>query len=337
MTPNISTPEGFLSALRTGAYTSEAGARRAVAAVNWPDQTKEFAKAIIKEHFGPEGFRIAIMDITPQFAADALKRNHEDQRGLSASRVTSFANDMKSGNWKLTHQGICFDAQGRLTDGQHRLHAVVESGVTVRMVVSWNSAATMKDPVDVGGKRTVTQLTGLPQRMSAALVLIHRMEQGILATNTPVTVAEIEAAAARHSEEIEILEAQDLPGKTNLVGGIRAAVIWMLPISRKGALEWLREVVTGEMLHRGDAAYAFRQWKSAVGTQVASNHVLFAALNCLRYHILDRQLRSVFTKDTGYRASCAQRRVLDVPHTPDAVKVPWARWGVETNEEDAQE
>jgi hypothetical protein len=57
-------------------------------------------------------------------------------RPLNQGAVDMLAQEIREGRWKLTHQGIAFDKDGVLIDGQHRLWAVIESGVTVPMVVS---------------------------------------------------------------------------------------------------------------------------------------------------------------------------------------------------------
>jgi hypothetical protein len=36
---------------------------------------------------------------------------------------------MVEGRFQVTHQGIGFDEDGQLTDGQHRLQGIVNSGV----------------------------------------------------------------------------------------------------------------------------------------------------------------------------------------------------------------
>ena len=72
--------------------------------------------------------------ITPQVAAEWLQgRTH--QRALRDSVVDRYARVMKAGGWRLTHQGIAFDESGMLIDGQHRLWAIVLSGVSVWMMV----------------------------------------------------------------------------------------------------------------------------------------------------------------------------------------------------------
>ena len=42
---------------------------------------------------------------------------------------------MQNGEWKLNGKSICFDWNGRLLNGQHRLSAVVRSGVPLTTLV----------------------------------------------------------------------------------------------------------------------------------------------------------------------------------------------------------
>lgn len=75
-----------------------------------------------------------VLQVTPQQAAVWLKENTHN-RPLKPSVVRRYAREMLAGRWMLTHQGIAFSASGWLLDGQHRLAAVVESGVTVPMIL----------------------------------------------------------------------------------------------------------------------------------------------------------------------------------------------------------
>lgn len=63
------------------------------------------------------------------------------------------AKDMREGHWDTTHQGIAIATDGTLVDGQHRLMAVVESGVTVRMNVTFN--APKSQHIDSGNSRSM--------------------------------------------------------------------------------------------------------------------------------------------------------------------------------------
>jgi hypothetical protein len=74
------------------------------------------------------------VDVTPEVAEKLLAGN-SDNRPLRPSHVRRLADAMKRGQWKTTHQGILLDRDGNVADGQHRLHAIVESKISAVMRV----------------------------------------------------------------------------------------------------------------------------------------------------------------------------------------------------------
>lgn len=78
-----------------------------------------------------------IVRLTPALAAAWLEKN-DNNRTINWNYVAQLARDMKAGRFRCTHQGIAFDTERRLIDGQHRLWAVMEADVTVRMRVFYN-------------------------------------------------------------------------------------------------------------------------------------------------------------------------------------------------------
>lgn len=78
---------------------------------------------------------VSLEEITPRLAASYLDLNFAGNRRRSASRARRYGNVMKRGHWRVTHEGIAFNADGKLIDGQHRLQAIVDSGETVTMFV----------------------------------------------------------------------------------------------------------------------------------------------------------------------------------------------------------
>lgn len=75
--------------------------------------------------------------VTPQKAAAWMKKLFKGQRQVSATHVRAIAQKMLAGTFIDTGQDVAFDWFDRLIDGQHRLLAVIESGVSVYMTVSW--------------------------------------------------------------------------------------------------------------------------------------------------------------------------------------------------------
>ena len=84
---------------------------------------------------GAKTMKISIMQITPDLAAEFLKRNTSN-RAIKKSKIKKYADDLRRGNWKLTHQGVAISPSGRLLDGQHRLSAIVQSGIAAQTATS---------------------------------------------------------------------------------------------------------------------------------------------------------------------------------------------------------
>lgn len=77
------------------------------------------------------------MSVTPAIAQQWLTEKNHRNRNLTQHRVKQYADDMASGKWYETHQGIAFYESGDLADGQHRLAAIAQSGVCVDMIVTF--------------------------------------------------------------------------------------------------------------------------------------------------------------------------------------------------------
>ncbi|MDY7537549.1 hypothetical protein RGU72_04690 [Undibacterium sp. 5I1] len=74
----------------------------------------------------------SIMKITPTIAANLLKKNKPDNRDVRPGNVAKFVKELKSGNFKTTHQGIAFDQDGFLTDAHAA--ALYATGVLSRVI-----------------------------------------------------------------------------------------------------------------------------------------------------------------------------------------------------------
>lgn len=86
-----------------------------------------------------------VRNVTPEWAKQVLDKHEKDiaegrfrQRPINDRTVRQYAVDMKAGNWGLTGQGLSFDEDNNLLDGQHRLFAVVLAGTPVQMLVTWD-------------------------------------------------------------------------------------------------------------------------------------------------------------------------------------------------------
>lgn len=101
--------------------------------------------------------KCTVENITPEIAKNYLAMNCDNNRRIQQRRVDVYAEMMKAGEWKLNGEGIHFDSNGHLLNGQHRLSAIVKSGVTVQMLVVKNA----EGPFDRGQTRSTSQALGM--------------------------------------------------------------------------------------------------------------------------------------------------------------------------------
>lgn len=121
-----------------------------------------------------------IMEITPKLAGEMLTLN-KDNRKMSSHAVAVYAHKMLSGQWKLTHQGIAFDEEGFLLDGQTRLAAVIQSGCTVPMMVTMGAMRDTFKNLDSGRHRSAGQVLDVPNAygVAAALRVLIALQRGL--------------------------------------------------------------------------------------------------------------------------------------------------------------
>lgn len=117
-----------------------------------------------------------VIQVTPEIAEDWLTHCNTHNRKLMDNHVEYLGREMKAGRWRLTHQGIAFSSNRVLLDGQHRLWAVVMSGITVPMRVFVNEPSEAMEVLDTGQRRSNDQILSL----SGGLGQVSKYELAVL-------------------------------------------------------------------------------------------------------------------------------------------------------------
>lgn len=107
--------------------------------------------------------------VTPEMAQRWLARMPRN-RSLREADVRSYSRDMAAGNWHDTGESIKFDAENNLLDGQHRLHAVIHSGVTLPVLVVRGLPPESQMVMDTGRKRTASDALQLAGNANSSLL-----------------------------------------------------------------------------------------------------------------------------------------------------------------------
>lgn len=75
-----------------------------------------------------------VKTITPAKAKEMLKHNVMN-RSVRDNTVTKYASAMKRDQWVMNGEAICFDNEGNLLDGQHRLLAVIKADKPIQFLI----------------------------------------------------------------------------------------------------------------------------------------------------------------------------------------------------------
>lgn len=136
------------------------------------------------EDFGEP--RMKIVDVTPDVARKWLDRNMGN-RPVSTATVQRYAGEMSKGRWKMTGDPIRFSTTGKLIDGQHRLHAVIKSGVSIVVLMITDLQDSIFNVIDTGRGRGKSDILfieyGLPvetcKLLATSATIAYFYEQGV--------------------------------------------------------------------------------------------------------------------------------------------------------------
>lgn len=107
--------------------------------------------------------------VTPTVAEVLLERN-TDNRKLNKQSVWQHKNDLFSNRFKFTPDPVVVLETGETCNGQHRLEAIVQSGVGAWMVIALGAPEAIKYVLDIGKPRTTGNILGFKGEANANLV-----------------------------------------------------------------------------------------------------------------------------------------------------------------------
>ncbi|TCO47326.1 hypothetical protein [Actinocrispum wychmicini] len=97
---------------------------------------------------------VEIVVITPEMATQMLRRNTRNRK-LREEHVRDLAGKMARGEFQFNGDAIRWSRQREILDGQHRLHAVARSGVSIRAVVVHGLTSDSQVTMDRQNRRTL--------------------------------------------------------------------------------------------------------------------------------------------------------------------------------------
>jgi len=101
------------------------------------------------------------MQVTPDMAREWFQLSGGNPRGFRKHWAQYLADALKRGEWLLTHQGVAISESGVLIDGQHRIWAIMNTGISATLLVVTGVPDESALVIDRGLKRTYADVIGI--------------------------------------------------------------------------------------------------------------------------------------------------------------------------------
>ena len=259
--------------------------------------------------------------VTPALAVEYLKRNIQTNRPLNHGHIDRLAADIIEGRWLCLPHGLVFDTRGRLIDGQHRLHAIVQANAAVPMIVALDADPLALEAIDTGSRRKLSDLATLtgrvsleadPKRFTARAKAVHAIfTNGV--DRYGFTLADLDSITAKYGADIRwsMKEYAKPSGGANGVsrrvhsGLVMGALIVSHHVSPEETEKFASRLESGIGLTADDPAYALRRLLESAEIIGGPGHsrlpVIYATLRAAYAAIHGQKLtilkKSYFTPD----------------------------------------
>lgn len=256
--------------------------------------------------------------ITPEVAAEMLRYNINNRK-LRPSKVARYGHEMANGTWRLTSEPIIFDWHGRLLNGQHRLHACIESGCSFETAVHRGVDPAAFDVIDTGMNRTLGDVlsqkgTKSAPSVAAAAKAVVSYDLGIIHDSSLVSERVTRAIIFDEAEEYaEAYQRATTLGRRAYTEGYNKAAFaaaYFIVARASGedvAEEWFGGAISGVGMEPGDARLAMRRW--SIGVERANNVVHLSSWVRTRNAAVEG--RPLNTVRPWYRGSAYPRFIED--------------------------
>jgi hypothetical protein len=204
---------------------------------------------------------LTLESIGPHEAATMLQANHSNRR-MIANHVNRLAEEMLAGEWRVTGDTIKINGD-RLLDGQHRLEAIVRSGVTIDTWVARGVDIDAFEMLDTGRSRAggdVLSALGYQNvhATSASARTIWFLERKIATLDGRVTNHAIVNTVKRHGS-LPAFVAEVSRVHFARTGTVIAALYWILLADSDKGDQFTDSFLHGQDLKLTSPIYVLRE------------------------------------------------------------------------------
>lgn len=214
--------------------------------------------------------------VTPEQAGAWLAANTDKNRHLNKSIVSMYADSMRRGLWTDNSDAIAFDCSGALINGQHRLHAIVDSGASIWMLVARNMDISAFQNMDRGRKRSLADVFTIEgHKHTALLAAVTRL---VLVADRGLVFGRPVGSWANSVARLNVTDCSEFLSRNPAIAeSVSLVKSWRLPpgmleptnlafvhffgakLSSEDADAFARDMVTGESLSGDDPVHRLRE------------------------------------------------------------------------------
>jgi hypothetical protein len=203
------------------------------------------------------------VDMTPEMAAKLLEGN-KDNRPLDQGRVNAYARDIRAGAWRITGDAVKLTNVGEIVDGQHRLWAVVEAGLTVRLLLVRGIDKAARVAIDRHRPRRDAEdlraLHGVETDPKRAVAIVKQLDVLVAKRTRYLTFEEVMQSWCAFEAEVVWAIGATSSAKHLRYTPVAAALAFARRASPEAIAAFTEKLRTGANLAEGDPALALRAY-----------------------------------------------------------------------------
>jgi hypothetical protein len=104
--------------------------------------------------YNGETITIRSVRVTPSLASKIMEDHNKKNRKINKNNVRFLTKEIESNNWIPNGETISFDINGNVNNGQHRLLAIIKSGVSLDILIVTNLSLEAFKTIDTGALRS---------------------------------------------------------------------------------------------------------------------------------------------------------------------------------------
>lgn len=244
--------------------------------------------------------------ITPEIAKIMLMRN-SNNRKVRQLKVEAYARTIKAGLWMLTNQGIGFNIDGDLIDGQHRLLACIMANTGFETYVTFGMEKEAQRVIDGCVPRSVPdqlQLSGTTNAKIKVAIAACIISAVAGASRVAMSIDIAEKVIDLYSDEIDFIWFENKCNKKLKYVPAITGIILAAKVDLDKAVEFRDKYSKGDNLSLGDSALTLRNFMMNRDTRghgggKERKTILCCSATALAYYFQNKALKKITASTIG--------------------------------------